>query len=180
MTTKVPLIPYRVEGWVRPDRPHPLVIKRALPFVQRNPANYVHRPRSAHAWPGGRIAVDAWCGQILQAPRFLAAPPEGAVICATCEGRAVGSGQLGSRAILAGGPELRFSPRAVRHRCEWLAGHRGYGWTDYSQCHVQTSRYLATSPDGSDTLHVCTAHHRSAVTKGWSVEPIDLDWTKTA
>ena len=99
-------------------------VKRSLPFIKSTRGLYTHRVRSATShlyttsglsWKVGEfhIAVHCWCGMTLLVSRrkrgqFLAEPPDGSPVCATCEGRAIGAGQLGAREI-AGRPVI-YSP----------------------------------------------------------------------
>ncbi|MGK5533332.1 hypothetical protein [Streptomyces sp. URMC 129] len=82
-------------------------------FVRTRGMSRWHRPRSGVRYPDGRTSYTVWCGQFVggstRAGRFLGADtPGGLPVCATCDGRAVGAGQVG------GGPPgraLLFSPR---------------------------------------------------------------------
>lgn len=106
------------------------ILSASLPFYFGHSSRYVHRPRSgAMHFSDGRYTHTSlffWCGGCgfphgegrLYRPKgqLLAEPPAGAVICATCEGRARGAGQLGTREIC--GREVRFSPRGrFLHLC---------------------------------------------------------------
>ena len=132
------------------------IVTRALPFCRNlrgRPGTYVHRPRSAHIYRDGRIAITYWCGNMCVTGRFLAAPDPSDVVCGTCEGRAVGAGQIPGDTIA--GHALRFSPQINRDvRCEWKRGRRGYGWTDYHVCGVR-ARVLATRPSDGAVVHLC-------------------------
>ena len=88
----------------------------ALPYYLSRRGKYVHRVRYGyHFWRDGKYthaAVTFWCGNngfIGHKGRLLATVPPGAVLCATCEGRAIGAGQNGSRRI--NGREVCYSPR---------------------------------------------------------------------
>ena len=94
---------------------------KSLPFVESGSGKYTHRIRtlslvtmhSPRHQP--HSAASCWCGMtILLSPkhcharsRIVAEPSR--VLCATCEGRAIGAGQLGA-AEIAGRP-MMFSPR---------------------------------------------------------------------
>lgn len=91
-------------------------VKRALPFAIGLRGEYVHRVRyctyhDIHARP--HLSVSCWCGMSLiinsKRGRLLAEPSENRPMCATCEGRAIGAGLLGSREIA--GKFVMFRPR---------------------------------------------------------------------
>lgn len=103
----------------------------ALPFFISPRQTMVHRVRSVttHLWDGepSHTSVKLWCGssRFIETPetwgrfkckhignRLTAEPDKRMVFCATCEGRAVGAGQLGT-AMLAG-RMVKFSPREGR------------------------------------------------------------------
>lgn len=99
-----------------------LHVKRALPFVESFRGQYTHRVRAiqvlVNSW-GSHMAVRCWCGQTVSISQrkpnrgnALMVEPTGRPICATCEGRAIGAGQLGAPEI-AGRPVM-FSPRTER------------------------------------------------------------------
>lgn len=107
----------------RSDDPRVTYAKRSLPFAESGAGKYTHRVRSVQIialdpkqWPA-HIAVNCWCGQSVlisakrqhKASRIVAEPSR--VLCATCEGRAIGAGQLGAPEI-AGRPVM-FSPRVA-------------------------------------------------------------------
>lgn len=96
---------------------------RSLPFVESGKGRYTHRVREfcvigihvPRHQPYG--AASCWCGTtVLLGNRHrgsaLVAEPSRA-LCATCEGRAIGAGQLGAQEI-AGKPVI-FSPRNQRN-----------------------------------------------------------------
>lgn len=101
-------------------------IKRCLPFYERNGEGYVHRVRSgAHHYirKDGRMSHSSyhfWCGATgfiypagkqnrKKKPAMLVTEPTaGRVVCATCEARAIGSGQLSSAKI--GGHFVKYKP----------------------------------------------------------------------
>lgn len=92
--------------------------KEALPFVESQYGRYAHRVRyvELHLSLGEpHMAAGCWCGQTIHISkrkngRLIQAPSDGYVVCATCEGRAIGSGQLGARVIA--GREVMFQPQA--------------------------------------------------------------------
>jgi hypothetical protein len=111
----VDLQPPRIPRW----RPSPIIpIKQSLPFVESRAGRYTHRVRSAslHTCIGkSHVGLSTWCGMGFciseRKGRFVEEPSAGYVVCATCEGRAIGAGQLGAREIA--GREVMFSPRSV-------------------------------------------------------------------
>jgi hypothetical protein len=103
-------------SWIRHphcDRKTTLFARRSLPFVESSRGEYTHRVRhvTLHTCAGqSHFSVSCWCGMILHiSPRrhgkLVAAPGEGRPICATCEGRVIGAGLVGSREI-AGRPVM--------------------------------------------------------------------------
>lgn len=101
-------------------------IIRSLPFFFSPMMSRVHRVRAARARFDGKgiesICVHLWCGQnnfIYSTPkasekyrkrnRLVEFPPQGEAVCGTCEGRAIGAGQLESRMIA--GRMLLFTPQ---------------------------------------------------------------------
>ena len=99
-------------SWARGAIP----VKSSLPFVESRAGRYTHRVRSAalHTLLGkSHMGIKCWCGMVIfiskRKPNRLANEPEtGRPICATCEGRAIGAGQLGAREIA--GREVRYQP----------------------------------------------------------------------
>ena len=80
--------------------------KRALPFYKSRRGTYVHRVRSMNQyWRDGKLThagVDFWCGNhgfVGEKGILKANVEEGDVLCATCEGRAIGAGEDGARVI---------------------------------------------------------------------------------
>lgn len=93
-------------------------IKMALPFYKSKAGQYIHRVRSGHThvwkdWPDrpGHISLTFWCGMsgFLDKGELFAEPPDRAVFCATCEGKAIGAGMDGARVIC--GRTVLFQPR---------------------------------------------------------------------
>lgn len=169
MVEKVDLVREPVGEWWPSHRPKPIPVRRMLPFVWRGPGRLVHRARSASLHHDGRLSVQAWCGPMVQKPSVLAKVPDGAEVCATCEGRAAGAGQIPS-----GFDEpIKFTPRAARPKCEWERRTQGYGYCDYGPCGV---RGVAHATLGDRTLPVCTRHRGSAILRGWDVVDIGNGW----
>lgn len=120
----VDLEPARLPAW-RGDYTSPSRVKSSLPFVESARGEYTHRVRSATVYtvinataftPKGTMhaAVNCWCGMTLllsakKRSRLVAEPSEGRPICATCEGRAIGAGQLGTQEIA--GRAVKYSPK---------------------------------------------------------------------
>ena len=96
----------------------------SLPFYQTFASGYVHRVRSAHMHYDAKgkhthTSVKFWCGQ----HRFLypknvedkatgamvESPDMGRVVCATCQARAHGSGQVGTGKL--GSHFIKYRPR---------------------------------------------------------------------
>lgn len=164
---------YDPRGWRAPGRPAPIIVYRSLPFVTSTRGNRSHRARSARVYPHpSGLCVTAWCGpsfHIGAGRAVLTADPyDGYPVCATCEGRAVGAGQVTS-GTLTGTPVV-FTPRPAGERvaCDWE--RRPYGPYGYGGACWSAARFVAT--DGTDTLRVCRTHYRCAVTRGWDVEPL--------
>ncbi|MGW6570069.1 hypothetical protein [Streptomyces sp. NPDC054975] len=72
-----------------------------------------HRPRSGTRYPRGRDCFTAWCGYSIgssdRAPALTTEEvPDGELVCATCEGRAIGAGQEEQNPA---GRQLVFGPR---------------------------------------------------------------------
>ena len=90
-------------------------ISYALPYYLSRQGKYFHRVRSANNhWHDGNLshtAVGFWCGNsgfIGDKGKLYAKVPEGGVLCATCEGRAIGAGLAGERTI--NGKKVMYSP----------------------------------------------------------------------
>lgn len=114
----VDLQPPRFSAW----RPNPVfAVSRSKPFAEAGAGRYTHRVHSAslHTCAGqSHLALKLWCGMLIHLggrrnrDSRLVDEPSGRPICATCEGRAIGAGQLGSREIA--GRAVMFSPRGAR------------------------------------------------------------------
>lgn len=100
-------------------------ISASLPFYEREGGGYVHRVRSAHLHydengTHTHTSVSFWCGAAgflypkgrqnkKHAPAYMAeSPSPGRVICATCQGRAHGAGQVGDGRL--GNTFVRYKP----------------------------------------------------------------------
>jgi len=87
----------------------------ALPFFRSNFGRYTHRVRSGNThWRDGNIShisLQMWCGQngFPARGKMMDKLGDDSVMCATCEGRAIGAGMLGTREI--NGVPVEFSPR---------------------------------------------------------------------
>ena len=118
---KIPLEIKSDDGY-RPESWYGKSILSALPFFKSTQGEYFHRLRSGtNHWDTGKLrhtSVHFWCGSsgFLGAKgKLYARIPDGSVICATCEGRAIGSGQIDSGLINE--RPVKFSPR-LRHSSE--------------------------------------------------------------
>jgi hypothetical protein len=125
---KIELLRLPAARWRAESQRTPADVRKLAPFVWSSEGEYIHRPRSAqiHFWGDNfagikgntatnGIAVHLWCGMTLlhKRVRFGDAPPIGASICATCEGRALANGAPDSNALKAS-PTLTFRPRKWR------------------------------------------------------------------
>lgn len=95
----------------------------AYPYFKSGFGAYTHRVRTAitlvrkDTGENSHVSLTAWCGCngfLHPTPKTKSATqwaelPEDAILCATCEGRAIGAGMDGSREI--NGREVIFSPR---------------------------------------------------------------------
>lgn len=101
-------------------------ISFALPYYRSPYGQYIHRVRSGfiHRRDGliSHLSFSFWCGTTgfiegdpkirIGTKRYgdlFASIPEGGILCATCEGRAIGAGMDGSPEI--NGRAVIFSPR---------------------------------------------------------------------
>lgn len=90
--------------------------KMARPFVASDAGEYVHRVRSVTVYTvlgKSHMAVRCWCGmtQLVskrKKGRLLDVPTAGRPMCATCEGRVIGAGEIGARKI--NGMDVRYKP----------------------------------------------------------------------
>lgn len=122
---KVALVNERTPEWFRKQS---VPLRAALPYYQRDGDGYVHRVRSGHLHYSIRTgehthtSVHFWCGATgflypagKQNPKhrpavITASPSPTRTICATCEGRAIGAGQVPGRA--ADGRVLQYRPHS--------------------------------------------------------------------
>ena len=93
------------------------------PFVENSRGTLIHRPRRGSTYnvhPGGpHLGLEFWCGMHATGGRnftFLAAPPEGRILCERCEAAAVANG-LPSADDLAGRHVHIGSTKAVATCC---------------------------------------------------------------
>jgi len=114
MNAKVELAYKKDHGWHAPGSPTKSV-RYALPFFKCLAGIYYHRVRAANQhWRDGKYShtsVEFWCGNMarLSIGRLFANVPSDGVLCATCEGRAIGAGMVGARLI--NGRHVLYSPR---------------------------------------------------------------------
>lgn len=113
--SKVNLAPVAQRGWAAPGH-CTKSISKALPFYISRRGTYYHRVRSMEAhWRDGQlshISVKFWCGGsgfIGKKGTLSQDIPEGQVLCASCEGKAIGAGMGGAREI--NGRKVMYSPR---------------------------------------------------------------------
>lgn len=92
---------------------------KAQPFYRSNRGPYFHRVRFAEAyWRDGQlshIAITYWCGNrgfLGEKGRLYGKIPEGEVLCAICEGKAIGAGMVDGGRI--NGRPVKYSPRKRR------------------------------------------------------------------
>ncbi len=100
----------------RPSGHRILPVTKAWPYYKSRRGKYVHRIREMHNhWWDGELkhtSVHFWCGNtgFLQEKGYLMPEVEdGEVLCATCEGRAIGAGLDGAKTI--NGRQVEYSPR---------------------------------------------------------------------
>jgi hypothetical protein len=123
---KVPLVQKKDLGF---GKERMLQLRKSLPFFERENGVLTHRIKSMRMHFDGEAlsskhthtSVELWCGMhgfVRSRPKrgtrpthVVSEPSDGRFMCATCEGRAIGSGQLGSREIA--GREVMFRPRGA-------------------------------------------------------------------
>lgn len=94
-------------------------VRYALPYYKSRRGDYFHRLRSASQhWRNGEYShtsLGFWCGNSgqLNNGQMYSDIPEGGVLCATCEARAIGAGMDGARYI--NGRAVMYSPRSVKN-----------------------------------------------------------------
>lgn len=99
----VPTIPatHRKRGTRARYDEMPLRATRSLPFITFLRGTLVHRVRDLHVTDDGEFHATLWCG--MQAYRTrksspkMRAEPGTRPVCATCQGRAEGAGQIPQR-----------------------------------------------------------------------------------
>ena len=98
---------------------HAKSVKFALPYYKSRAGKYFHRVRCAqNHWRNGELShtsVGFWCGNggfIGEKGKLYAKVPECGVLCATCEGKAIGAGLDGERKI--NGKEVMYSPLRIK------------------------------------------------------------------
>ena len=173
---KVQTYPIIPPTWVRAyDRV--IYPKRVLPFAMSPRGSRMHRVRWATVHPPmivdgqevmpTRMPVNTWCGQVLHHAALQDDPGEWE-ICGTCEGRAIGAGQIPTPSGYD--TDLIFSPRPHVGWCGWkIRGYcRGY---DYSPDRICKVRGRAVATLNGEKVIVCTKHARIATGKGWTLEP---------
>lgn len=117
MSSMVQLIrrPQVRKAWAFNEHVGHILLSAALPFYKSKAGTYTHRVRSGevHLWDGKptHTTFSLWCGMSGSSGKgtLMLEAESDAVVCATCEGRATGSGQLDSHVI--NGRFVRFSPR---------------------------------------------------------------------
>lgn len=148
--------------------------KRSLPFTKSSMSGRMHRVRWVIAFQplmrGGaellpaRLVPRTWCGTSMVRGHLYADPGDWE-ICGTCEGRAIGAGQIPTPPGYT--TDLIFEPRP-NARCGWWV--RGYStmssWSGGRVCDI-TAKYIAARDEA--TVHVCTRHSRIAAHKGWTI-----------
>ena len=112
---KIQLLKKPFRGW-KPDGDTEVELTASLPFFKSKFGAYTHRVRSGRMYfrrnEYSHTAIHLWCGSngyVGDKGKLLACPASDAIMCATCEGRAIGAGQTDSR-ILAG-RILKYSPK---------------------------------------------------------------------
>ena len=105
------------DAWAFNRRVSHILLVASLPFYKAKSGTYTHRVRygEVHLWDGKptHTTFGLWCGMsgALGKGTLMSETEPDAVVCATCEGRATGAGQLDSHTI--NGRFVRFSPRFV-------------------------------------------------------------------
>ena len=101
------------------------------PFVENSRGTLIHRPRSGSTYNLHRnphIGVSFWCGMGVSSDgkslTFLAAPPEGRILCERCEAAAVANG-LQSADELAGRHVHKGRTVAVATCCDLTPNAEG-------------------------------------------------------
>lgn len=105
-------------GYIPPGHAE-IELKKTAPFFKSGQGGYTHRIRSGKNYYRNEnyshTGLTLWCGmtgligKTHKNSKLLLEPSLDSIMCATCEGRAIGSGQLGSHEIL--GRLVKFQPR---------------------------------------------------------------------
>ena len=106
-------------------KPNPLgkgiSASKSQPLVNARAGKYTHRVRHVTLYTcmgKSHLAVRCWCGQVVfvseKSGGTFASKAADRPLCATCEGRAVGSGEDGVREI--NGKPVMFSPVRERYQ----------------------------------------------------------------
>lgn len=101
--------------WAFNEHVGTITLKRSLPFYQSRAGTYIHRIRNAQVHYFDDVyrhtSFSFWCGGTgsEKKGKILSEVPHGEIVCATCEGRAIGAGQTDSHKI--NGQMVKFSPR---------------------------------------------------------------------
>ena len=105
MTGKIALAKFRPPGWLSPDVTLVNLVA-SLPFYRARRGDRSHLVRSARMqFKSGKYehtSLSLWCGGVGSLPRrgwLSRAVSEAEPVCATCFGRAIGAGKLGSKTI---------------------------------------------------------------------------------
>jgi len=90
---KIPLERYKMPAW---GSEKITACSSAEPFLMNSRAILIHRPKNVAIFDNANrpshVAITNLCGATFTGDRkftFLAEPPEGRIVCAACEGRAV-------------------------------------------------------------------------------------------
>lgn len=112
---KIVLLQTPIVGF-RPTGRTEINLLKSLPFFKSSSGQYTHRVRSARMYFDygelSHTSIKLWCGMSGFAGdkgKLLEVPSEQAIMCGTCEGRAIGAGQTESRVIA--GRMLKYSPK---------------------------------------------------------------------
>ena len=101
------------------------------PFVENSRGTLIHRPRSVSTYnihpTGPHIGIHLWCGMHVSGGKnftFLAAPPEGRILCERCEAAAVAN-ELPAADELAGKHVHKGRTVAMATCCDVERAKRG-------------------------------------------------------
>ena len=124
MDSKAELIDLEISKTAEKDRLKIIPLTKSLPYYKSSRGEYYHRVRygNRHECLGIHYAIIFWCGNSGFISNDWYGRPKGSlhsrvpddgVLCATCEGRAIGAGMNGSRRI--NGRNVMYSPK--RKKC---------------------------------------------------------------